>query len=105
MVKIEVTTRDGQTVSFDAAAGATLMEAIRDAGVDELVAICGGCLSCATCHVHVAPAFAAILPPMSEDESDLLDSSPHRNAASRLSCQIRIAPELDGLRVRVAEED
>ena len=64
------------------------MEVIRDAGIDELLALCGGCCSCATCHVHVDPDFAARLPPMSEDENDLLDSSDDRDETSRLSCQI-----------------
>ena len=83
-----------------------VMEVIRDNGFDELLALCGGCCSCATCHVHVDPAFADKLPPMSEDENDLLDSSDHRNEQSRLSCQLPIsAAELDGLRVTVAPED
>ncbi len=81
------------------------MEVIRDAGIDELLALCGGCLSCATCHVHVDPAFADKLPPISEDEADLLDSSDHRDENSRLSCQIALSEELDGLKARIAEED
>jgi 2Fe-2S ferredoxin len=81
------------------------MEIVRDAGIDELLALCGGCCSCATCHVYVDPTFADRLPPMAEDESDLLDSSEHRTAASRLSCQIRFGPGLDGLRVTIAPED
>ena len=62
-----------------------------------LLALCGGCCSCATCHVHVDPAFKDKLPPMSEDENDLLDSSEHRIASSRLSCQVPLTPELDGI--------
>lgn len=81
------------------------MEAIRDAGIDELLALCGGCCSCATCHVHVDPAFADRLPPMSEDESDLLDSSDHRRETSRLSCQVPLTDALAGLRVTIAPED
>jgi 2Fe-2S ferredoxin len=69
------------------------------------LALCGGCCSCATCHVHVDPDFAALLPPMSEDENDLLDSSDHRNETSRLSCQIHLTAALDGLRVTIAPED
>jgi ferredoxin, 2Fe-2S len=49
------------------------LEIIRDAGIDELLALCGCCCSCATCHVMVDPAFAADLPPMTKDENDLLD--------------------------------
>ncbi len=71
--------------------GLTLMETIRDAGLDELLALCGGCCSCATCHVQVDPVFADLLPPMSEDENGLLDSFDHRGVTSRLSCQISLA--------------
>ena len=81
------------------------MEAIRDAGVDELLALCGGCCSCATCHVHVDEAWVDKLPPMTADENDLLDSSDRRSATSRLSCQLPFSDALDGLRVTIAAED
>ena len=105
MPKLIVTTRSGETREIEAAAGLTVMEAIRDNGFDELLALCGGCCSCATCHVHVDPEFAALLPAMTGDEDDLLESSDDRDAASRLSCQIPFTDALDGLRVRIAEED
>ena len=105
MPKLIVTTRSGETREVEAAAGLTVMEAIRDNGFDELLALCGGCCSCATCHVHVDPEFAALLPAMTDDENDLLDSSDDRDETSRLSCQIPFVAELDGLRVRIAEED
>ena len=105
MPKLIVTTRDGSEQEIHGAAGLSVMEVLRDGGVDELLALCGGCASCATCHVHVDPAFADRLPAMAEDESDLLGSSAHRDATSRLSCQITFTDALDGLRVRVAEED
>ena len=105
MPKLIVTTRSGETREVDAAAGLTVMEAIRDNGFDELLALCGGCCSCATCHVHIDPAFKDKLPEMSMDEDDLLDSSDDRDASSRLSCQIPFSDALDGLRVRIAEED
>jgi len=105
MPELIVTTREGETSTIEAAAGHSAMEAIRDAGFDELLALCGGVCSCATCHVHVDPAFVDRLPPMSEDENDLLDSSSHRDATSRLSCQIRLDDALSGLRVTIAEED
>jgi len=89
----------------DADAGLSVMEAIRDNGFDELLALCGGCCSCATCHVYVDPAFAGKIAPMSEDENDLLDSSDHRNDQSRLSCQIQITGELEGLKITIAPED
>ena len=105
MPRLIVTTRSGETREVEAAAGLTVMEAIRDNGFEELLALCGGCCSCATCHVHVDPEFAALLPRLTADEDDLLDSSDDRDENSRLSCQIPFTDELDGLRVRIAEED
>ncbi len=105
MAKLIVVTRDGSEREIEAADGLSLMEAIRDNGFDELLALCGGCCSCATCHIHIDPAFADKVAPISEDENDLLDSSAHRGANSRLSCQIPISSALDGLRVTIAQED
>jgi 2Fe-2S ferredoxin len=105
MPKLIVVTREGAESTIEGEAGLSVMEVIRDSGIDELLALCGGCCSCATCHIHVDPAFADVLPPMSEDENDLLDSSDHRNDSSRLSCQIPFGDALDGLRVTIAPED
>ena len=105
MPLISVTTRSGDTHELNAEPGLSVMEVIRDAGFDELLALCGGCCSCATCHVKVDPAFADTLPPMSQDEDDLLDSSSHREQCSRLSCQLMVTDALDGLRVTIAPED
>lgn len=105
MPKIVVVNRAGEEKTVDADAGLSVMEAIRDNGFDELLALCGGCCSCATCHVFIDPAFMGKLPSMSEDENDLLDSSDHRNESSRLSCQVQITGDLDGLRVTIAPED
>ena len=105
MPKLIVTSREGETSEVEVGDGLTVMEAIRDNGFDELLALCGGCCSCATCHVHVDPAFADKLPAMSEDEDDLLESSDHRGETSRLSCQIPFGPDLDGLKVTIAPED
>ena len=96
MPKLIVITREGEEREIDGEAGLSVMEVIRDAGIDEILALCGGCCSCATCHVHVDPAFVAALPPMGEDENDLLDSSSSRDDTSRLSCQIRVSDALDG---------
>lgn len=105
MPKLFVTTREGTTSEVDVGEGLTVMEAIRDNGFDELLALCGGCCSCATCHVLVDPEFADKLPPMSEDEDDLLESSDHRVHNSRLSCQLPFTSDLDGLKVTIAPED
>ena len=105
MGKLNVVTREGQEIVLEGEDGLSVMEIIRDGGIDELLALCGGCCSCATCHIHVDPAFVDKLPAMSEDENDLLDSSDHRNESSRLSCQITFSNALDGLRVTIAPED
>jgi len=105
MPKLIVTNRDGETSEIDVEDGLTVMEAIRDNGFDELLALCGGCCSCATCHVYIDPAMKDKLPAMSEDEDDLLESSEHRNETSRLSCQVPLTPELDGMKVTISPED
>ena len=105
MPKLIVVTRDGAESVVSGQEGLSVMEVIRDNGFDELLALCGGCCSCATCHVHVDPDFAGQLPKMSEDENDLLESSDHRSEFSRLSCQIEMSDALDGLRVTIAPED
>ena len=105
MGEIVVKTREGAARAVLLREGRSLMEALREAGVDDLLAQCGGCCSCATCHVYVDPRFAERLPSMTDEENDLLDSSGHRAQASRLSCQIPLTSELDGMVVRVAPED
>ena len=105
MPKLIVVTRDGTEHAIEGRAGWSVMENIRDNGFDELLALCGGCCSCATCHVQVDEEWAGKLKPMKADEDDLLDTSDHKNEVSRLSCQIEFRPELDGLRVTIAPED
>lgn len=105
MPQLTIIQRDGESRTIDAQEGLSLMEAIRDNGFDELLALCGGCCSCATCHVFVDDAYADKLPPMSEDENDLLDSSDHRGPQSRLSCQVPVTSALDGMKVTIAPED
>jgi len=78
MPKLVVVTRKGEEKTVEGEAGLSVMETIRDAGFDELLALCGGCCSCATCHVYVDAAFEASLPAIGDDENDLLDSSGHR---------------------------
>jgi ferredoxin, 2Fe-2S len=105
MPRLTVVTRDGTEHLVEGREGLSVMEVIRDNGFDELLALCGGCCSCATCHVHVDEAWMDKLPGMHADEDDLLDSSDHRAGNSRLSCQITFGLELDGMRVRIAPED
>lgn len=105
MAKLNIVLQNGETKTVEAQDGLSVMEVIRDNGVDELLALCGGCCSCATCHVYIEDSFIDKLPPVSDDESDLLDSSEHRNASSRLSCQVHVTDALDGMTVTIAPED
>ncbi len=105
MGSIHVTLRSGEERTIEASPQVSVMEAIRDSGIDDILALCGGCCSCATCHVHVAEEWASKLGDMSEDEDGLLEGSDHRDQRSRLSCQIPFTEDLDGLRLTIAQED
>lgn len=102
MVRIIVTTRQGEERIIVAASGRSLMEELRSSGIDEIEALCGGCAACCTCHVYIEAGPAQALPPMLEQEDQLLEGSDARNERSRLACQIEVSDALDGLRVRVA---
>lgn len=105
MIELQVTDRSGNSRSISTRTGVSLMEALRDNGVDELLALCGGCCSCATCHVHIDQGPAGADKVVSNDEDDLLGSSDHRQVNSRLSCQLMLTFEHSGLSVRIAPED
>ena len=103
-MKIFLTDREGGSHDVDGEAGMKLMEAIRD--IDNSVeAICGGLCSCATCHVYVAPDWFGRLASIEDDEEELLDALEHRKETSRLSCQIELSAELDGIAVTVGPEE
>jgi len=102
MAVIHVTNRKGQQSTIQGTVGATLMENLRDADF-EIEAACGGCCSCATCHVYVDAAWANKLPVRSEDENDLVSqTSFYEPESSRLSCQIKFTEALDGIAVKIA---
>jgi ferredoxin, 2Fe-2S len=103
MPELIIVTRDGNAHPVTAQTGLSVMEAIRAGGfTDELLAICGGCCSCATCHVYVEPKFADRFPPIGGDERDLLEGLAYRAGESRLSCQLDVTPDLDGVRFTIA---
>ncbi|WP_409019400.1 2Fe-2S iron-sulfur cluster-binding protein [Brevundimonas vesicularis] len=104
MPSILVTDQSGNERSIASPVGGALMEVLRNEGFDEILALCGGNCSCATCHVYVDPDRLAQLGEMSDDENDLLDSSDHRQTNSRLSCQIIVTEALDGLAVVIPPE-
>ncbi|WP_150304814.1 2Fe-2S iron-sulfur cluster-binding protein [Pseudomonas saliphila] len=105
MSTLIVENRAGQRVSLPAQPSLTLMDIMRTNGVEDILALCGGTCSCATCHVIVEDEFAERVGPASEDEMDLLEYSDHRTSSSRLACQVVFSEELDGLCVRIAPED
>ena len=98
---IRVVDRDGVEHRLAAEPGWRVMEVIRDWGLD-IKAECGGALACATCHVHVDPNWLSALVPPSEEEIEQLDGAFDVREDSRLSCQILMTPELNGLRVKLA---
>ncbi len=104
-IVIKATDREGGTHELEADIDATVMETLRDAGLP-VEAICGGCCSCATCHVYVAPSWLPAVGPRNDSEDELLQLATHLDDKhSRLSCQIRIREELDGLAVTLAPEE
>lgn len=105
MAQVYVTDRSGQQEAIEIEPGTTLMQTITNAGIADLLALCGGVCSCATCHVYVEGEAAALLPPIGDDEDSLLDMSAHRRENSRLSFQIRLNSDLAGLRATIAPED
>ena len=103
MPRIWLTRRDGETEPVEARSGRSLMLNIRKPG--HIQAICGGEASCGTCHVYVAEDWAGRLPPIRQEEEIILAFSDWRQPNSRLSCQIAVSDDLDGLAVTVAPEE
>src|SRR3990170_7025982 len=103
-IRLNVVDRNGEVHDVDTSSGGSLMETLREYewGV---TAICGGMCSCATCHVYIAPEWADKLPERQSDETDLLTELQFSQGASRLSCQIPLTEQLDGLRLTLAPEE
>ena len=100
-MKIIVTDQDGVVHELEGLDGWRAMEVIRDWGLN-IKAECGGACSCATCHVYVEESWVDRLRPPSDDEEDLLYSTLDKKPTSRLSCQILLNDDLDGLRLTIA---
>jgi 2Fe-2S ferredoxin len=94
----------GARRQIDAPLGITLMETAVGNGVQGIVAQCGGACACATCHVYVAPAWFGKLPPREEMEEGMLESAWEPRANSRLSCQVHVTADLDGLELTVPQQ-
>jgi len=95
---------DGKRETLEVDAGNTVMLAATSHGLEGIVGECGGNAMCATCHVFVDPGQSHLLPAITDDEDALLDGTAvERQANSRLSCQIRVTPDLAGLVVHMPE--
>jgi 2Fe-2S ferredoxin len=105
MASFTLETRTGARSEVKAKDGATLLKLIRRSGVEELVAQCGGSCACATCHVYLTLPEGAALPPIRPDEAQMLSSASERRINSRLACQIKFDPALDGMHVAIAPEN
>jgi len=104
MPKVTFITRDGEKVVVPDACG-SLMEAAQDNEIDGIDGDCGGVCSCSTCHVYIAPEWVDKVGPAEEMELDTLEFNEQKKSCSRLSCQIDLTDELDGLVVEVAPAD
>ena len=104
MAKITFIHPDGSRQTVEAEPGMTVMEAAKKNLVEGIEAECGGACSCATCHVYVDEAWREKAGPPSEMEEDMLDFAFDVRESSRLSCQIKVTPDLDGLVVTVPEK-
>lgn len=104
MVKIVVSNHEGAPKSIEAKSGLSLMETLRNNGINGVTGECGGSLSCATCHVIVDDDWLTQVGEISELEDDMLDcTAAEREQGSRLSCQIELSDALDGLKVTLPE--
>ena len=102
-MKICVTDRDGNNRVLEGDNNSTLMEIIRDEGMD-IEAACGGCCACATCHVYIDEKWLNKLSSKDDEEESMLDQAFDVKKNSRLSCQIQLNEELDGLELELAPE-
>ena len=104
MTLLRVIDRDGKEHQVEGKTGLKVMETLRDLDYG-VAAICGGMCSCATCHVYIDPQWQDRLPPPMSDERELLNELSQCEPNSRLSCQIELTAELDGLRVTIAPDE
>jgi 2Fe-2S ferredoxin len=105
MPKVIYVSHNGQSREVDVPVGMTVMNAALKNGIDGIIAECGGVCMCSTCHVYVDEKFFSKLPPAQDTEEAVLDiSAEERKPTSRLSCQIKVTDDLDGLIVRLPEK-
>ncbi len=102
-MKIRVIDRDGNKHELEGDSNSTLMEILRDADLG-IEAACGGCCACATCHVYINDQWLEKISPKDDDEESMLDQAFDVKNTSRLSCQISLSEELDGIELEIAKE-
>ena len=102
-MKIHVKDRSGKKQVLEGDNNSTLMEILRDEGLD-IEASCGGCCACATCHVYIDEKWLDKVNPKDDDEESMLDQAFDVKKNSRLSCQIQLSDELDGIELEIAQE-
>ena len=104
MPRIVFVAHDGVTQTVEEAAGVSVMQAALNADITGIVGECGGSMMCATCHVYVREPWAAKLPAMTATENEMLTmTASERKPSSRLSCQIKMSAEIDGITVDLPE--
>ena len=103
MASVLFVTHDGNEIQTDVPAGNTLMEGAQNAGIDSILAECGGAMSCATCHVYVDEAWVDKVEAPSGMEQDMLFVVANPKENSRLSCQVTVTDEMDGIKVVIPE--
>ena len=104
MAKITYITHDNQKHEVEVQNGLTVMEGAVQNDIPGIDADCGGGMACATCHVYVKEEWFNRLPPKTEGEDDMLDQAFEPKTNSRLSCQIEVSEDLDGLEVNLPEK-
>jgi len=105
MPKVIYIDADGERLESDVAIGLSVMEGAIASGVPGILAICGGSCACSTCHAYIDDAWVELVGPPNEIEESTLELASERRASSRLTCQIVMRADLDGLTVHVADND
>tara|TARA_R110002124_G_scaffold239673_1_gene404850 strand:+ start:141 stop:461 length:321 start_codon:yes stop_codon:yes gene_type:complete len=105
MPKVNYITQDGERHEVEVETGYSIMEGAVNNNIEGIVAECGGACACATCHSYVDPAWLDKLAPMDDMEDSMLDAAFERKDNSRLTCQIEVSDELDGIVIYVADND
>jgi 2Fe-2S ferredoxin len=101
MTKLIFIEHNGTRTEVDAPDGISVMQAAVDNRVKGILADCGGACSCATCHGYITEDWADRIAPPADDEKAMLECAVHESAESRLTCQIKVSPVLDGLEIRL----